>query len=121
MSRAVAATLIDEGRAATIPLQRGRKVARVNFREIRERFTHIDARFVSCTMGFGGMTPAYTVSLYPWWEHPAVVEAVAAGKDWGSVHCDDGYRNLTVYPQGVAEFKHPLMRMPPALAEGRCI
>lgn len=80
-------------------------MTRVNFREIRDRFTHIDARFVSCRLGFKGEVSSYTVSLYPWWEHPSYVEAITTGKPWGSVQCEDGRKEVTVFPLGLKEFK----------------
>lgn len=80
-------------------------MARVNFRDIRERFTHIDARFVSCELGFDGVTPRYSVSMYPWWEHPAYIEARNAGKSWGFADCEGGYKEVVVFPQGLIEFR----------------
>ena len=79
-------------------------MTRVNFRDIRERFTHIDAVFVSCELGFDDVTPQYTVSFYPWWEHPAWAQAMNEGKDWGFDGCDEGYKNVTVYPKGLVSF-----------------
>ncbi len=77
----------------------------VNFREVQDRFTHIDAEFVSCTLGFGGETPRYTVSFYPWWEHPAYIEARNSGKPWGFTDCEDGCKPVTVYPKGLVQFR----------------
>lgn len=74
---------------------------RVNYREIAKRFTHIDARFVACELGFPGNNGFFTVELYPWWEHPLYLEARAAGDNWGFAGSDDGHRPVTVYPQEV--------------------
>ncbi len=77
-------------------------MSRENFRDIRDRFTHIDAEFVSCQLGVGDVIPRYTVRFYPWWEHPAFVEAVRAGKPWGFTdECEVDVREVTVYPLGL--------------------
>jgi len=79
-------------------------MARVNFREIRKRFTHIDATFVSCELGFGSVVPRYVVRFYPWWEHPAYMEAVRAGKPWGFRQAvENGAKDVVLYPIGLAE------------------
>jgi len=80
-------------------------MAIVNFREVQNRFTHIDAEFVSCTLGFDGTPSKYTVSFYPWWEHPAFVEAMESGKSWGFASGGDGSMPVTVYPKGLVEFR----------------
>ncbi len=80
-------------------------MAIVNFREVQNRFTHIDAEFVSCTLGFAGQTPRYTVAFYPWWEHPAFVEAIESGKPWGFASGGDGSKPVTVYPKGLVQFR----------------
>ncbi|KKM70600.1 hypothetical protein LCGC14_1439070 [marine sediment metagenome] len=84
-------------------------MSRMNFREIRDRFTHIDAKFVSCELGFGDVVPRYTVRFYPWWEHPTVVEALRTGKPWGLTdECEvdvRDVRDVTVYPLGLAACK----------------
>ena len=80
-------------------------MAIVNFREVQDRFTHIDADFVSCTLGFDGETPRYTVSVYPWWEHPAYIDARETGKPWGFSRDVDGGKPVTVYPKGLVQFK----------------
>lgn len=80
-------------------------MGRVNFREVRDRFTHIDAEFVACTLGFGETEPKYAVKFYPWWEHPAHVEAVKEKKPWGFADYREGAREVTVYPLGLAEFR----------------
>jgi len=52
----------------------------VNFRDVQDRFTHIDALFVSSAARFGpdGAEVTVTVRFYPWWEHPAYVAARVA-------------------------------------------
>ncbi len=78
-------------------------MARVNFRAVRERFTHIDAQFVSCRLGFEDLAPRYVVSLYPWWEHPLFVQAVEQGTPWGFRHDESAYRDVTVFPLNLRE------------------
>jgi len=81
-------------------------MARVNFREVRERFTHIDAQFVGCSCSFPG-TARYDVAIYPWWEHPLYIEARLEGKPWGFADDmpDDAYKVVTVHPVNVRDAK----------------
>jgi hypothetical protein len=84
----------------------GATMARVNFRLVQHRFTHIDAEFVSCVLGFSGIEPYYRVRLYPWWEHPAVVEATRAGKPWAFKQpCEGAVKEVTVLPRGLHTFR----------------
>jgi hypothetical protein len=72
-------------------------VPRVNFREVRDRFTHIDATFEGCNLGFDG-TAEYRVRFYPWWEHPRYLAARDAGAPWGfSGQSEEGARTVTVH------------------------
>jgi len=59
-------------------------MARVNFREIRKRFTHIDAKFESCAISIPGDSH-YAVRLYPWWENPKYLELIESGKTSNSI------------------------------------
>lgn len=65
-------------------------MARVGWQEITERFSHIDARFIGCEAGLPHNDGFFTVSLYPWWEHPLLLEAQAAGTRWGFTGTDEG-------------------------------
>lgn len=70
----------------------------VNFREIQNRFTHIDAEFISANAQFGrdGAEVTITVRFYPWWEHPLYVAAQQAGQQWGFQNTEKGARDVTV-------------------------
>lgn len=80
-------------------------MALVNFRQIRERFTHIDASFVSCALHLPEGKCALTVNFYPWWEHPAYIEACQKGKTWGFADASaQGELDVVVYPRGLQEW-----------------
>ena len=70
-----------------------------NYRNIVDRFRHIDADFVSAT---SRMTPEggeaeVVVNLYPWWEHPLYRAAIERGENWGfSSACAAGAREVRV-------------------------
>lgn len=79
---------------------------RLHYREILDRFSHIDADFVGCELGFPERRPWYRVRLYPWWEHPAYVEAIAEDARWGyGPGAELGKREVTVYPLGLVGFR----------------
>ena len=78
---------------------------RVNYREIAERFTHIDADFVASEIGMPGNDGFFTVDIYPWWEHPLYREARATGTNWGFYATDDAYRPVTVYPKQIYQVR----------------
>jgi hypothetical protein len=70
----------------------------VNFRAVEERFGHIDATFVraTCTFGPEGGVAELVVRFYPWWEHPAYVDASSRAADWGFADYTAGQREVTV-------------------------
>lgn len=72
---------------------------RVNFREIVERFGHIDGSIVRAEASFsGGGRPSsacVVVRFYAWWEHPLFL-ARAAGAGWGFTDTDAGAREMLV-------------------------
>ena len=69
-----------------------------NFRNIVERFAHIDAEFVksACLLSHGGGTAEVVVRFYPWWEHPQLQSAEARGEQWGFSSFEAGKREVTV-------------------------
>ncbi len=73
----------------------------VNYREVANRFTHVDARFVACECGLPENDGFFTVELYAWWEHPLYLAARATRANWGFASLDDAYRRVTVYPRRV--------------------
>jgi hypothetical protein len=77
-------------------------MAWVNFRDVQDRFTHIDAELVSAKAQFGEGEGdvAITVRFYPWWEHPLFLAAHEAGKPWGFQDTDEGARDVTVKAVG---------------------
>ena len=70
----------------------------VNFREVQDRFTHIDAQFISASAQFAGdrSDVTITVRFYPWWEHPLYLAAREAGESWGFQNTEEGARDVTV-------------------------
>ncbi len=40
------------------------------YREVLDRFTHIDAELVDVQFSWPLKNATYTVRFYPWWEHP---------------------------------------------------
>lgn len=77
-------------------------MARVNFREIRDRFTHLDATFESCAVRMPGDSH-YAVRFYPWWENPAYRELVESGVGWRGAWPDKAAKVVTVYPVGLVQ------------------
>ena len=81
-------------------------MTRVNFREVRDRFTHIDAEFVSCTCTFGEGESSFVVRFYPWWEHPLLLQATREGQPWRFAGTLTGVeeKEVTVFPQRPLSF-----------------
>ena len=78
-------------------------MARLPYAAIQDRFTHIDGRFEGLEVIQGGGA-ILRVKVYPWWEHPAYLEARAAGRPWGfSYDIDDAGVTLTVFARNVRE------------------
>ena len=81
-------------------------MARVNFREVQSRFTHIDARFVASYCSFPENSARYEVDIYPWWEHPLFVEAQRNGERWGFNHVpEEAHKRVIVHAVNVHEAK----------------
>jgi hypothetical protein len=81
-------------------------MSRVSYRQVRDRFTHIDAEFVRarCELGAGGSE--YVVRFYPWWEHPAYLEARARNLPWAfGEGSSSGAKEVTVLPVCPTAFK----------------
>ena len=74
----------------------------VDFREIRERFTHIDATFESCAISMPGES-YYAVRFYTWWENPAYLDRVESREGWRSEWPPTAERVVTVYPVGLVQ------------------
>jgi hypothetical protein len=75
-------------------------MARVNYREIRERFTHIDATFESCVISMPGDSH-YSVRFYAWWEHPTYLDLTEPGAGWQAKWPREAEKVVTVYPAGL--------------------
>lgn len=58
-------------------------MARWHYSAVADRFRHIDSRFMGFELDPSTWNAALRVRLYPWWEHPAYLSAVAAGRPWG--------------------------------------
>ena len=69
-------------------------MAWINYRDIQDRFGHIDAEFVRSDVNFSpqGGHASVTVRFYPWWEHPSYVSARDHGKAWGFTEAVQGRR-----------------------------
>ena len=59
-------------------------MAWTNYRNVAERFGHIDAEFVKSAdrLSSDGGTAELVVRFYPWWEHPQYLSARERGEDW---------------------------------------
>lgn len=73
-------------------------MAWVNYREVRDRFGHIDAQLVRAEARVSpeGAEASITVRFYPWWEHPAYISARNAGDSWGFSDTEARRRDVTV-------------------------
>ena len=80
-------------------------MARISWQEAIKRFTHIDAELVACEIGLPQHDGFFTVSLYPWWEHPKYLEAREESNTWGFAGGADGNLDVIVYPQWVRKFQ----------------
>jgi hypothetical protein len=78
---------------------------RVNYREVLERFSRIDGRFIACEIGFPEKDGFFTVEFYPWWEHPLYLKTQSVGTAWEITTSPETYQAVTVYPQRVYEFR----------------
>ena len=69
-----------------------------NYRNIVQRFGHIDAEFVKAVglLSSEGGTAELVVRFYPWWEHPQYLLARNRGEDWGFSSYEAGKREVTV-------------------------
>lgn len=79
-------------------------MARIGWREITQRFSHIDAHFVRCEIGLPSNDGFFTVDLYPWWEHPLYLKVQEEGVRWGFANSWQGAKEVTVYPKNVHQF-----------------
>ncbi len=79
-------------------------MARVSWREITQRFSHIDARAVRCQLGLPSHDSFFTVAFYPWWEHPLYLKAREEGIKWSFSASPEGEAEVTVYPQNTRQF-----------------
>jgi hypothetical protein len=75
-----------------------RVMAWTNYRNVVDRFGHIDAEFVKSTGLFSsdGAIAELVVRFYPWWEHPQYRSAVERGERWGFSSFEGGKREVTV-------------------------
>jgi hypothetical protein len=84
-----------------MPLQR--------FREVADRFSHIDGRIVATEYrtDAAGSSPlaSVTVRFYTWWEHPAVAQAMRAGEPWGWAGDFDAEQDMRIEARGVRRFE----------------
>lgn len=67
------------------------------FKNVASRFSHVDAKFVSCQWGGDGKF-YYRVLLYPYWEHPLYLQALESGASFGFNDYSEGKKQVTIYP-----------------------
>ncbi len=79
-------------------------MALVNFRDVADRFGHVDGEFVACSLGFPEDGPNYKLRFYPWWEHPLYLEALDINGPWAFADHEEGVREVTIYPRGLVAF-----------------
>lgn len=80
-------------------------MARVNFRSVRDRFTHIDAEFVDVRIGLSSGRFEFIVRFYPWWEHPQFLESHSKDLPWKFADTSAGAKEVTVWPINLREFR----------------
>lgn len=80
-------------------------MALVNYREVAERFTHLDARFHRFEAHLPEGGASFAVRFYPWWEHPEAQAATREGRKWRMRDYEVGAKVVTVYARGVHEIK----------------
>ncbi len=68
----------------------------LNYREVEERFSHIDATFISADVSLPTREARYSVRFYPWWEHPHYLGARALGNSWRFQYGEDAKQLVTV-------------------------
>src|SRR5262245_35256134 len=76
------------------------QVTRHNYIELIDRFTHIDGeiRFAEARMccGENEASARIVLSVYPWWEHPQYLAALASGANWSIKAGADAARDLVI-------------------------
>lgn len=79
-------------------------MARHNYRDIMDRFTHIDGSIrhadVRLCCAEAEASVRVVVSVYPWWEHPLYIAARASGASWGFKCGDEAARDLVIEAVG---------------------
>jgi hypothetical protein len=69
---------------------------RANFREMRDRFAHIDGAVDD--LRFSRSEPSFVaIRFYPWWEHPRVVAAIAEDRNWRVQAPPDAARVMVIH------------------------
>lgn len=73
-------------------------MAWTNYRNVVDRFSHIDAEFVKSMSrcSSDAATAELVVRFDPWWEHPQYLSAVRRGERWGFSSHEAGKREVTV-------------------------
>ncbi len=79
-------------------------MALVNFKQVADRFGHVDGTLVSASLGFPESQPYVTVRFYPWWEHPLYLEAREKDGPWAFADCEEGGRDVTIHPRDMVAF-----------------
>ncbi|MEZ4367815.1 MAG: hypothetical protein R2939_16280 [Kofleriaceae bacterium] len=77
-------------------------MSRSPIREVAARLGHIDGELVSVQLGWPE-EGTLAVRYYPWFEHPRVREANAAGRPWRAEVPDEAHQVLRIHPRGLRE------------------
>lgn len=73
----------------------------MNFREVVHRFGHLDAELKDFEYRASERIARYSILLYPYWEHPKLLEALRQGWRWNVSAPPEARRTVTVIAQGV--------------------
>jgi len=80
-------------------------MTKINYKQIVDRFSHVDAQFVSATCSFNSGENYFKICFYPWWEHPSYLKAIEHNESWGFYKTLEGMKDVTIYPINLYEYK----------------
>jgi hypothetical protein len=80
-------------------------MSKINYKQIKDRFTHVDAKFVSSNCSFNTGENYFKIRFYPWWEHPSYLSARKYNENWRFNNTEEGMKYVTIYPINLHEYK----------------
>jgi hypothetical protein len=80
-------------------------MARVGFRQVANRFGHVDGTFVEAMLGWSQLPSYFCFRYFPWFEHPLYRAAVQKKEPWGFGYDDDALKEVGVHPIDLIEFR----------------